>query len=152
MEQSIARQWAQKKKTRPVTLPSGMTIQIKVSILYSAMLANILPVPLLKRILKGDAKDATPEESIQLPAIMQQMFGLVMQMVADPVIVDRPTRAENEISLVDVPDEDMMFLVGMIFRSEGAEEIGRFRNGSRGPDAGPDVPAVQPAPVLGDAG
>lgn len=152
MEQTLARQWAQKKKTRPVTLPSGMTVQVKQSMLYSAMLANVLPTPLLKRILEGNAKEAPPDETIQIPAIMRQIIGFVMQIVAEPVIVDRPALAENEISLIDVPEDDLIFLAGNIFRNEGAEEMGRFRDGSGGPSSGSDVPAVQPAAVNGHAG
>lgn len=152
MEQTLARQWAQKKKTRPVTLPSGMTVQIKQSVLYSAMLANILPMPLLKRILDGNVKEATPDETIQLPSIMRQIIGLVMQIVAEPVIVDRMPQAPNEIALVDVPDEDILFLVGLVFRNEGADALGQFRGGSTGAPSGQDVPAVQPAAVNGHAG
>lgn len=152
MEQTLARQWAAKKKTRPVTLPSGMTVQVKQSVLYSAMLANVLPTPMLKRIMEGNAKEATPDETIQLPAIMRQIIGLVMQVVAEPMIVDRMPQAPNEIALVDVPDEDILFLVGMIFRNEGAEALGRFRDGAGGASPGSDVPAVQPAAINGHAG
>jgi hypothetical protein len=128
-----AADWMTRRKIRHETLPSGMVVDIVDSKLHAMTVLEILPMTLLARILEtGDQKTMTPAEQAEMLNGMKKMMGMVRSIVVNPRISLEPEAPEGEISILNVPDEDIQFLMAFVLRKKEAEELAPFRSGANG--------------------
>lgn len=130
---STAKEWASKVPTKKLTLPSGMTVEVKQSKFRALTLMN-LPTDSLKLISKG--VEETLEGVVNAIPVIRQLLGIVKTAVASPKIVDGPAGNEDEIALLDIPDQDIEALIKYVVMGDQAR-----------PPADP-ASATAPAPLL----
>lgn len=139
---SSAKEWGAKSRTELLTLPSGVVIEIKVSKLKPLLLANILPYDLLAKIVKGGKNgNMTEQDRLEMINATKKLFEIISISVISPrIVVDRvPDEGKNEISIYDIPDEDMDAIRSYLMGTKEAHEAGTFRDEPTGAPAGSSV-------------
>lgn len=128
---SNAKEWGAKAKTELLTLPSGAVIEIKKSRLKPLLLANILPYDLLAKIV-GNKKNGsmTDEDRLEMINATKKLFEIISTSVISPkIVVDAvPDERNNEISIYDIPDDDISAIRGYLMGTKEAHEMGTFRD------------------------
>ena len=122
--------WAGKQKTESIILPSGAVVQVKTSKMRYIMASNLLPYDLLIRVQSNKAD--SPEDRGELMKAAQRLFELIAKIVVEPKIIITGEPGEDEISILDIPDEDISYLRGYILGTEEAKATESFRSGSAG--------------------
>lgn len=128
---SSAKDWGAKLKTEQLILPSGAVIEIKKSKLKPFLLANMLPYDLLAKIIKGGKNGSmTEEDRLEMINATKKLFEIISTSVINPrVVVDTvPDEDKNEISIYDIPDEDIDAIRSYLMGTKEAHEISTFRN------------------------
>lgn len=134
-----AKEWGGKRKTEVITLPSGAEVEVKKSKLRPLLLANILPYELLSKVLKGKQDEMTEQDRVDMISASFKLFELITQTVVSPKICIEGIPKEDEISIMDIPDEDIDYLRGYIMGTKEAHDVEPFRAESASVTAGSSV-------------
>lgn len=132
---TTAKEWGGKIKTEMLLLPSGAEVEVKKSKLKPLLLANILPYELLSKVLKSKQDDMTEQDRVDMISASLKLFELITQTVVSPKIIMSGIPKEDEISILDIPDEDIDFLRGYIMGTNAARDVEPFRTESAGDTA-----------------
>lgn len=124
---TTAKEWGGKVRTEMLLLPSGAEIEVKKSKLKPLLLANILPYELLSKVLKGKQDEMSEQDRVDMISASLKLFELITQTVISPKIIISGLPKEDEISILDIPDEDIDFLRGYIMGNKDAHAVEPFR-------------------------
>lgn len=156
-----ARRWAKKARTQTIVilLPAledgGEPTEIEVlkDGVNLISLTDALPMSLLSKVMASSEEGGSEngnysgEESAALAIAMNKMRKLIPFYVVSPKVILDGDPKDGEIHIAEIPSPHIDKLIKLMMRTEEAEELEPFRNGSERPATRPPVQAVQPPSV-----